>query len=93
MKMINEMNKHEAKSIPVYPSREGKGLRRKRVMKEISFKFFNKLRSRECKRISVMRISTQFRGKIIPESRSSVIERFVRYLKARRVGRMSKSDN
>jgi hypothetical protein len=40
MKMTSEMNKHEAKSIPVYPSREGKGLRRKRVMKKISFKFF-----------------------------------------------------
>jgi hypothetical protein len=43
MKMTSEMIKHEAKPIPVYPSREGKGLRRKRVMKKISFKFFKKL--------------------------------------------------
>jgi hypothetical protein len=58
-----------------------------------SFKFFKKLRSREYKRLSVTRISTQFSGKIIPKSRSSVIERSVRYFKARRVRRTSKSDN
>jgi hypothetical protein len=77
MKMISEMNKHKAKSKPVYPSREGKGLRRKLVIEKISFKFFKKLRSRQCKRMSVRRIGTQFSGKIIPKSRSSVIERNV----------------
>jgi hypothetical protein len=41
-------------------------------MKKMSFKFFKKLRSREFKRISVMRISTQFRGKIISKCRSTV---------------------
>jgi hypothetical protein len=40
MKMTSEMDKHKAKAIPVYPSTEGKGLRRKRVMKKISFKFY-----------------------------------------------------
>jgi hypothetical protein len=54
-------------------------------MKKISFKFFKKLRSRECKRMSVTHISTQFSGKIIPKSRSSVLERSLRYLKARRL--------
>jgi hypothetical protein len=93
MKMISEMNKHKAKSKPVYPSREGKRLRRKWVIEKISFKFFKKLRSRQCKRMSVRRIGTQFSGKIIPKSRSSVIERSVRYFKARRVRRTSKSDN
>jgi hypothetical protein len=63
------------------------------VIEKISFKFFKKLRSRQCKRMSVRRIGTQFSGKIIPKSRSSVIERSVRYLKARRVRRTSKSDN
>jgi hypothetical protein len=55
------------------------------VIEKISFKFFKKLRSRQCKRMSVRRIGTHFSGKIIPKSRSSVIERSVRYFKARRV--------
>jgi hypothetical protein len=62
-------------------------------MEKISFKFFKKLRSRECKRMSVTRIGMQFSGKIIPKSRSSVIERSVRYFKARTVRRTSKSDD